>query len=214
MALGSRPVAKWVGIIVTVLVLWIFWLLWRGRELPFTEMRYQLSDSTGYQPLARQQYLMGSVPRSVNGRRAVPAHASLPDLPDGSIPAAAANLTSPYPVDGAAIHLSFQLYVTNCAMCHGDRGHGDGPVGESYIPRPPDLTGPEIAATSDGQIYYSITNGILSEPIPEAARYIPRDWHAFRQELSDRDRWALVALVRTIGTRHNPPVMDINNATP
>ncbi len=31
-------------------------------------------------------------------------------------------------------------YHYYCVFCHGERGKGDGPVGESYVPRPADLS--------------------------------------------------------------------------
>jgi len=181
-----------------VVVIVLGWLLYRGRELPFLEMRLQHSDSTGYRPLETQKYLTTSVPRALDDHPA-PIPISLPDLPDGTIPAEAEALHNPRAGDGSAMRDGRILYTINCAMCHGRTGHGDGAVGESYVPRPPDFRSLEVRGLSDGAIFYSISNGILSTPIPEARQYIPRDWHAFREELSDRDRWALVGFVRILG---------------
>ncbi|HET6384759.1 MAG TPA: cytochrome c [Armatimonadota bacterium] len=212
----------WLRFFVTlggVLTLLVFWLLYTGRELPWVEMRYQYTDSTGYQPMpealstnpgmgrpryGRPYVFIKSVPRDINGRPATGLMPDMPDLPDGSIPPEAAALVNPTAGDHAAVIQGETVYVMNCMMCHGRTGRGDGAVGESYTPKPPDLHSAAVQALPDGALFYSVTNGILSTPVPEAARYIPRDWHAFKDELSPRQRWAVVDFVRALAAGREP----------
>ena len=51
------------------------------------------------------------------------------------------------------------LYETNCLMCHGERGKGDGPLGATLRPPPTDLTGPETRAKSDKELRTVIHEG-------------------------------------------------------
>lgn len=82
-------------------------------------------------------------------------------------------------------------------MCHGTPGGPPGPVAEHYQPRPPDLA-EHLPHHSDAQLYSLITYGIRSTPTPEASRYLPEQWHAFRATTSPRERWAMVAYLRSL----------------
>jgi len=78
-----------------------------------------------------------------------------------------------------------QIYVDECAECHGDRGKGDGPQARSHYPLPADLTDPNLLVnTSDGEIFYQITAG--RRPMP-----------SFKRRLTEDQRWQLVLLVRS-----------------
>lgn len=168
-------------------------VLYFGHELPPWSMRYdQKADSTGYQAPPTQHFVVaGTVPRT-----GLPH--SYPDVADGSVPAAASSIKRLPANDPKALANGKVVYTENCAFCHGVNGLGDGPAGESYIPRPPDLTNLKAQSLSAGTMYYQITNGILSTPIPEAQKYLPREWHAFRGTISERDRWAVVSYVKSL----------------
>lgn len=69
-----------------------------------------------------------------------------------------------------------KVFQTNCIVCHGDLGKGDGPGGKSINPKPADLTSAKVQSQTDGEIFWKITNGrgpmIKWEPvIPEAQRW-------------------------------------------
>src|SRR5205823_8151532 len=108
------------------------------------------------------------------------------------VPPEAERLTNPLAGDPAGLPAGKQAYDINCAMCHGSPGRAIGPVGESYLPRPPDLAR-QVPQRSAGHLYCDITEGIRSTPTPEAARYLPREWHAFREITTPKERWAIVA---------------------
>ncbi len=52
-----------------------------------------------------------------------------------------------------------KFYETNCLICHGNKGAGDGPVSLKMPNKPPALTSDKIKGWSDGQIYQVITVG-------------------------------------------------------
>ena len=68
--------------------------------------------------------------------------------------------TTSQPAAAAAIERGRATYREHCAVCHGDRGRGDGPAAASLTPRPTNLTtmtrvtgafpGAHIAATIKG----------------------------------------------------------------
>jgi hypothetical protein len=56
-------------------------------------------------------------------------------------------------------------YRYYCAFCHGEEGDGNGPVGESYVPRPADLRTPKIRAYADGRLLRAMLVGTGHEPV-------------------------------------------------
>ncbi|HEY3266476.1 MAG TPA: c-type cytochrome [Armatimonadota bacterium] len=180
-------------IVAVGLVVIVGGLLYLGIETPPRGMSESSHDATGYRPPPDKGFPIGTVARG--GLERV-----LPDPADGSVPPAAATLVNPERTDPRAVKLGGVEYLNNCSMCHGVTGHGDGPVSDSYQPRAPDLTTRRVREQPDGVIFYKITNGILSTPIAETKKYLPREWHAWRNEMSQRERWQAVTYVRTLET--------------
>jgi len=141
----------------------------------------------------------GVAPRP--GRREDPAPDGAPGRqPRGAgghaeVPEEARRMRNPLARDRSAVELGGRGYAVHCAMCHGEIGGTIGPVGERYTPRPPDLR-EHAPGHPDGYLYYTITAGIRSTPTPEAAQYLPREWHSFRGRLSARERWAIVSYLK------------------
>ncbi|PKP44227.1 MAG: cytochrome c class I [Bacteroidetes bacterium HGW-Bacteroidetes-13] len=52
-----------------------------------------------------------------------------------------------------------KVFQTNCIVCHGETGVGDGPGGKSINPKPADLTSAKVQSQTDGEIFWKITNG-------------------------------------------------------
>lgn len=99
-----------------------------------------------------------------------------------------------------------KLFADNCAVCHGDRGKGDGIAAEYLFPRPRDLSSGyfKIRSTSNGELptdedlFRTITRGIPGSAMPSFAH------------LSEDNRKLLVRYVKTLayyedddGTRVN-----------
>src|SRR5206468_3230399 len=78
-----------------------------------------------------------------------------------------------------------ELYRSYCVPCHGANGSGvDGPIA-GYFPRVGDLRSSDVQRHGDGWLYAMITNGTDLMP-------------AYGHELEPRERWAVVAFVRTL----------------
>src|SRR6201998_4127939 len=87
---------------------------------------------------------------------------------------------APDPSDVAA---GKDLYREKCEPCHAYDGGGRTPIGSNEFPRVPPLRSPPIAATSDGELFYHIRNGIRNTGMPA--------WN-----LPDRQIWQLVSYIR------------------
>jgi mono/diheme cytochrome c family protein len=99
----------------------------------------------------------------------------------------AAELENPY-ADQA--ELGAEVYRINCAQCHGAEGLADtfvAAVFEGYgAPRPANLQ--EMPrGLNDGELFYVVTNGF------------PETMPPFRRLLTEEQRWAVVAHLRTLG---------------
>jgi mono/diheme cytochrome c family protein len=91
------------------------------------------------------------------------------------------------------------LYQRHCAMCHGDKGKGDGPAARLHAERskraPQDLTDAKVqAGMTDGEIFWKLGSGFKEDAqiiMPSFTEEIPKD----------EDRWKLVHYVRALGAQ-------------
>jgi len=84
------------------------------------------------------------------------------------------------------------VYQTFCLVCHGERGHGDGPVsmaGGGPFPGVPSLVDPARPHMSDGAIY-----GMIVEAQRMGRGLMPR----YGDKIHGMDRWDVVNYVRSL----------------
>ena len=107
--------------------------------------------------------------------------------------ALADGLLKAYPVPTAPDHApdlarGATLYQSQCAMCHGPTGHGDGPAGLQLKPRPVNFTDQTRAdQRSPLSLYEVISQGVPGTPMI-----------SYSSQLSADDRWALAYFVGTL----------------
>jgi mono/diheme cytochrome c family protein len=78
-----------------------------------------------------------------------------------------------------------KLAEQNCVTCHGNGGKGDGPAAAALPPpKPADWTSSKIAAETDGELFWKISNGRGAMP----------PW----KHLPDNQRWALIDYIRSL----------------
>lgn len=95
------------------------------------------------------------------------------------------------PYQAASIATGAALYQTNCAVCHGTTGAGDGPGGARLPRRPADLRAPHTAQHTAGDLFWWITHGIPKAEMPP-----------FGHRLSGEERWDLVNFLRALSSAH------------
>ena len=100
--------------------------------------------------------------------------------------------TNPLPNSDATIQAGKTLFLQTaqpvaCAMCHGDKGNGQGFMGAALIPPPRNFTcGSMMKDLPDGQLFWIIKNGSPGTGMMSFAG------------LPDDQVWQLIAYVRSL----------------
>lgn len=97
------------------------------------------------------------------------------------VPAEDAAKTNPLAHEKDAAKAGEKEYKKDCAQCHGE--HAEGKTGKKY--RPP-LKSAAMKQTSDGQLFWLLTNGSIRNGMPS--------W----SELPDAQRWQVVSYLRKL----------------
>jgi mono/diheme cytochrome c family protein len=93
---------------------------------------------------------------------------------------------NPIQADSTSVSRGGELFMINCAMCHGETGQGDGPIANHIQNKPADLTGETMQSKSDGALFLTITNGVTGR--------MP----ALNENFTVRERWDIVNFLRTL----------------
>jgi copper transport protein len=99
-------------------------------------------------------------------------------------PAHDATTLNPVAATQTSIATGHDLYLANCAACHGVTGAGDGLTAVGMLPGPGNLAS-SVPTLTDGELAYLIASGTVATRMP-----------AFSITLSEHDRWDLVNYLR------------------
>ncbi len=97
-------------------------------------------------------------------------------------PAKEAARKNPMPADKDSIARGEAIYNTHCALCHGEKGKGDGVTASTLNPRPADLT-KHARHHSDGDLAWKIAHGRGVMP-------------GFKNVLTEEQIWDVVNFIR------------------
>lgn len=105
-----------------------------------------------------------------------------------SIPAGQRAKTNPVPATADNLHEGLEHFADHCAVCHGNSGAGDTPIGRGLYPKPPILREARTQSLSDGEIFSIIQNGIRFTGMPA--------FGGASGDHGDEDSWRLVQFIR------------------
>jgi len=100
------------------------------------------------------------------------------------IPSEYAGVTNPLGPEAAAA--GAEVFRTNCEVCHGPQGHGDGPAGQSLDPKPRNLAILQASA-GDDYLFWRISTGRPGTSMV-----------AWKGILTEEQIWQSVAFIRTL----------------
>lgn len=98
-----------------------------------------------------------------------------------------AKVAEPWVTSEELVAYGKKLFNTNCAMCHGPEGKGDGPAGQGLNPRPRNLVEGNWTKGAGKIAHFKV----LSEGIPGTSM-------ASYAHFKPADRWALVNFIESI----------------
>jgi mono/diheme cytochrome c family protein len=85
------------------------------------------------------------------------------------------------------------LFVSNCILCHGERGDGHGPRASGFAKPPANFTDPAWRrGSTPRRVFFAIREGVHGTPMP--------GWQWLRED----EIWDLVAYVLSIGATTEP----------
>jgi mono/diheme cytochrome c family protein len=105
-----------------------------------------------------------------------------------AVPSKYRQLRNPLRASPENIRAGMEHFADHCAFCHANDGSGDTMFGKGMYPKPPDLHTAGTQKMSDGELYYTIENGVRLSGMP-----------AFGEEHvagGDADTWKLVLFIR------------------
>ena len=105
-----------------------------------------------------------------------------------AVPSSYRQLRNPFSPSKENVQAGMEHFSDHCATCHANDGGGDTLFGKGLYPKPPDMRTAETQNKSDGELYYTIENGIRLSGMP-----------AFGEEHSvggDAETWRLVLFIR------------------
>ena len=123
---------------------------------------------------------------------------------DAAIPARYKDMKNPLTSTPQIVHDGMAHYADHCAICHANNGSGETMFGRTMYPRPPNIAGEDTQSMSDGELYYTIENGVRLSGMP-----------AFGEGGDDdQDTWKLVAFLRHLPKLTEAEQIEMSNLNP
>ena len=103
-----------------------------------------------------------------------------------ALPAQAKRKRNPTPNTPENLAQARAHWADHCAICHANNGSGNTDIGRNLYPKVPDMRLPATQNLTDGEIYYTINNGIRLTGMPA--------WGQAGE--NDEESWKLVHFIR------------------
>ena len=102
-----------------------------------------------------------------------------------ALPSSYRQLRNPITPSTENVRRGMEHFADHCATCHGNDGGGQTAFGKGLYPKPPDLRAGGTQKKSDGELYYTIDNGVRLSGMP-----------AFSEIHTPAETWRLVLFIR------------------
>lgn len=95
-----------------------------------------------------------------------------------ALPRGAKRTANPVLSSPDSVGMGMEHFADHCAICHGNDGRGQAPIGQGLYPKPPNLADADVQELTDGELYYIIVNGIRFTGMPGFGEDDPaQSWH-------------------------------------
>ena len=105
-----------------------------------------------------------------------------------AVPSRAKNASNPLPLTDENVRDGMAHWADHCAQCHANNGSGNMEIGKNLYPKAPDMRKRDTQELTDGELYYTIQNGIRLTGMPA--------WGSRQDGENNLDSWKLVLFIR------------------
>ncbi len=102
-----------------------------------------------------------------------------------AVPSVAKTEKNPFTASPELLAEARAHFADHCAICHSNNGDGNTEIGQNLYPKAPDMRSAPTQSLTDGELYYTIHNGIRLTGMP-----------AWGTREKDEDSWKLVLFIR------------------
>ncbi len=122
-----------------------------------------------------------------------------------AVPSSYRQVHNPLPASAENIRGGMEHFASHCAICHGNDGAAETLFGPNMYPKPPDMRRPETQNQTQGELYYTIQNGVRLSGMP-----------AFGEEhgTGDMDTWQLVLFIRQLPRLTSDQLREMERLNP
>jgi mono/diheme cytochrome c family protein len=121
-----------------------------------------------------------------------------------ALPANAREKTNPVPNSKGVLADAKAHWADHCALCHGNDGSGQIPMGQRMYPPAPDMRKDRTQRLTDGELFYIIENGIRLTGMPA--------WGG--SEAGELDSWKLVHFIRHLPVLSATEITEMEKLNP
>ena len=126
---------------------------------------------------------------------------------------AAYRLKNPYAPTAENVREGEEHFADHCAICHANDGSGDTLFGKGLYPKPPNMRDADTQNKSDGELYYTIANGVRLSGMPAfgppSGSISGKD-----QPTGDAETWKLVLFIRHLPQITSEELEDMKKLNP
>jgi mono/diheme cytochrome c family protein len=115
---------------------------------------------------------------------------------DVVIPLEAGKMTNPLPQTDEVVSQGQEVFLGNCAQCHGPNANGDSELGRRMDPPAMNLTSAHVQHWSEGELFWIIQNGVRLTGMP-----------SWKSSITAEDTWKLARYI------HNLPRLNASSTT-
>ena len=119
---------------------------------------------------------------------------------DVVIPLEAGKMKNPLPETDEVVSQGQEVFLGNCAQCHGPNGRGDSNLGHNMNPPAMDLSSSHVQHWSDAELFWIIQNWVRLTGMP-----------SWRSSISENDTWELARFIHKLP---NPDAASSSTPTP
>jgi mono/diheme cytochrome c family protein len=106
---------------------------------------------------------------------------------DVAIPLEAGKKQNPLPATDEVVSQGQEVFLGNCAQCHGADGRGDSTLGHSMNPPAMDLSSAHVQHWSDAELFWIVQNGVRLTGMP-----------SWQSSVSADDTWKLARFIHSL----------------